>query len=69
MIKQNDLNYYFHLCEFVSFCISQEIARVIFEGKADIQSDPFLYKVCVTDIKRYCNDIPAGHGRRKLFHM
>ncbi|GFT88871.1 golgi apparatus protein 1, partial [Trichonephila clavipes] len=41
----------------------REVARLIFEGKADIQSDPLLYRICVTDIKHFCNDIPAGHGR------
>ncbi|PRD28569.1 UNVERIFIED_CONTAM: Glg1 [Trichonephila clavipes] len=42
----------------------REVARLIFEGKADIQSDPLLYRICVTDIKHFCNDIPAGHGRQ-----
>ncbi|GFR07100.1 golgi apparatus protein 1 [Trichonephila clavata] len=42
----------------------REVARLIFEGKADIQSDPLLYRICVTDIKHFCSDIPAGHGRQ-----
>lgn len=44
----------------------KELARYIFEGKADIHSDPLLYRVCVQDLKHYCSDVPAGHGRRKL---
>ncbi|XP_015923497.1 Golgi apparatus protein 1 [Parasteatoda tepidariorum] len=42
----------------------REVARLIFEGKADIQSDPLLYRVCITDIKHFCSEIPAGHGRQ-----
>jgi Golgi apparatus protein 1 len=42
----------------------KQIARLINEVKADIQSDPLLHKVCVQDLKRYCSDIPAGHGRQ-----
>lgn len=42
----------------------RQIARLINEVKADIQSDPLLYKVCVQDLKHYCSDIPAGHGRQ-----
>ena len=41
-----------------------EIAKLINQAKADIQSDPLLYKVCVQDIKHYCSDIPSGHGRQ-----
>lgn len=42
----------------------REVAQLINEVKADIQSDPLLYKVCVQDIKHYCSDIAAGHGRQ-----
>ncbi|XP_076374077.1 Golgi apparatus protein 1 [Tachypleus tridentatus] len=42
----------------------KEVARLIQDGNADIQSDPTLYHVCITDIKHYCQDIPAGHGKQ-----
>ncbi|CAG2104936.1 unnamed protein product [Medioppia subpectinata] len=42
----------------------REIARLITQVKADITSDPLLYKVCVQDLKHYCADIPVGHGRQ-----
>ena len=41
-----------------------EIARLINQVKADIQSDPLLYKVCVQDLKHFCSDVPSGHGRQ-----
>ncbi|XP_054162657.1 Golgi apparatus protein 1-like [Oppia nitens] len=42
----------------------REVARLITQTKADIHSDPLLYKVCVQDLKRFCSDIPVGHGRQ-----
>jgi Golgi apparatus protein 1 len=43
----------------------QEIARTLTESKADVHVDPMLHKACVSDIKRYCYDVPPGEGRRK----
>lgn len=40
----------------------KEVARLIHEGKADVQSDPILYKACLHDIKHFCHDITPGQG-------
>ncbi|XP_029837305.3 Golgi apparatus protein 1 [Ixodes scapularis] len=40
----------------------KEVARLIHEGKADVQADPILYKACLHDIKHFCHGLTAGHG-------
>ncbi|XP_064467389.1 Golgi apparatus protein 1-like [Ornithodoros turicata] len=40
----------------------KEVARLIHEGKADVQADPILHKACLTDIKHYCHGLSPGHG-------
>lgn len=41
-----------------------EVIRLIEEGKADIQSDPLLYRACFRDLKHYCSDLRPGQGRQ-----
>ncbi|OQR79285.1 Golgi apparatus protein 1-like, partial [Tropilaelaps mercedesae] len=38
------------------------VARLIHEGKADVQSDPVLHKACSADITKYCFLTVPGHG-------
>ncbi|XP_037558857.1 Golgi apparatus protein 1 [Dermacentor silvarum] len=40
----------------------KEVARLIHEGKADVQADPILYKACLHDIKHFCHDLTPGQG-------
>lgn len=42
-----------------------EVAGLIEEAKADIHVDPLLHNACVTDIHKYCIDVPQGAGRSK----
>jgi Golgi apparatus protein 1 len=39
---------------------TQEVVRIINEGRADIHVDPGLFMACQADILKYCNDIPIG---------
>lgn len=41
-----------------------EVARLIKETEADIESDPHLYNVCVQDIKIFCGDVTVGRGQQ-----
>lgn len=41
-----------------------EVARLIKETEADIESDPHLFNVCVQDIKSLCGDVVAGKGQQ-----
>lgn len=43
----------------------EEVANLIEESQADINTDPFLQQICALDILKYCSDIPQGSGRRK----
>lgn len=43
----------------------QEVANLIEESQADINTDPLLQQACALDILKYCSDIPQGSGRRK----
>ncbi|GJQ66994.1 hypothetical protein Trydic_g7986 [Trypoxylus dichotomus] len=41
----------------------EEVANLIEESQADINTDPFLQQACALDILKYCSDIPQGSGR------
>jgi Golgi apparatus protein 1 len=40
---------------------TEEVIRIIKEGRADIHVDPGLFMACQADILKYCNDIPIGN--------
>jgi Golgi apparatus protein 1 len=40
---------------------TQEVVRIIKEGRADIHVDPGLFMACQADMLKYCNDIPIGN--------
>lgn len=42
----------------------EQVARLLDEGRADIQSDVLLLKACSNDINALCGDILSGHGRQ-----
>ena len=42
----------------------QQVARLIKEIEADIESDPHLYNVCVQDLKTFCGDVISGGGQQ-----
>jgi Golgi apparatus protein 1 len=44
-----------------------QVAEMIEESKADINFDPLLQKACAVDVSKYCNMVPQGAGRRKLY--
>ena len=46
-----------------------EVANMIEESQADIQVDPLLQQACALDLLNFCNDIPQGNGRRKIFNF
>ena len=41
-----------------------EIARLIKETEADIESDPHLFQVCLADLKTFCSDVIPGRGHQ-----
>lgn len=41
-----------------------EIARLIKETEADIESDRFLFAVCRQDLRSFCGDVNAGAGHQ-----
>ena len=46
-----------------------EVARLIHEGKADVQSDPVLHKACSNDIQRWCYLEVPGHGHGEFLQV
>lgn len=42
----------------------KEVARLIKESEADIESDTHLYQICLSDLKTFCSDVVAGHGHQ-----
>jgi len=40
------------------------IGKLIQEGEVDVNIDTTLQNACGTDLKMYCTDVEAGHGRR-----
>lgn len=45
----------------------QEIARIVYEGSADIHVDPVLHTACKKDLQVYCENVLPGMGQRKCF--
>ncbi|XP_027200699.2 Golgi apparatus protein 1 [Dermatophagoides pteronyssinus] len=41
-----------------------EIARLIKETEADIESDRHLFEICLSDLKTFCSDVISGHGHQ-----
>lgn len=41
-----------------------EVARIIRESEADIESDPHLFNICRQDLKTYCGDVLPGKGQQ-----
>ncbi|XP_014251813.1 Golgi apparatus protein 1 [Cimex lectularius] len=46
------------------FVCKQEIIELLNEGKADIQTDPLLYKACLKDLQTHCQSVEKGAGRQ-----
>lgn len=44
---------------------AREIAQLIKSTMVDIHTDPLLNQACAMDLVRYCDNVPAGEGRRK----
>ncbi|KAL1123978.1 hypothetical protein AAG570_001748 [Ranatra chinensis] len=46
-----------------------ELVELIEEGKADIQTDPLLFRACSQDISSHCSDVSKGNSRREYLYM
>ncbi|XP_013408738.1 Golgi apparatus protein 1 isoform X2 [Lingula anatina] len=42
---------------------SNEVARILVEGKTDVHLDPILHQACSADLRHYCDGIEPGEGR------
>lgn len=44
-----------------------EVARLIKSTMVDIHTDPLLNQACAMDLLRYCDNVPPGEGRCKIY--